>query len=109
MATATTAGVLAGTRAPAQTDPRLRLGRLKTWTVAGALAAFATFVGLARAHVTGVTARAATGGGGPNFGAVERAFFGGGDGGGNSGFGFGTGAAGTSGSGGGSAAATTVS
>jgi hypothetical protein len=67
-------------------------GQLKRWSVALAVAAFAAFVGLAAAHVTGVTAAQSNSSTAPNTNATQRnngddgGFFGGrgddGDGGG---------------------------
>ena len=87
-------------------SPAARLRRLKGWTLATSVATFAAFLGLAGAHVTGVTSRTGAGAAAPDFGAQEHAFFGG-DTGGQNGFEFGTG----TGQGGASApaASTTVS
>jgi hypothetical protein len=94
---------------PRQASPQERLRRLKTWAVATSVGAFAAFMGMAFAHVTGVTARTHAAGGagaGPSLHAAENAFFGGSGPSGQQSFGSGGGPGGGAGA---PAAATTVS
>ncbi len=94
---------------PREASPQERLRSLKTWAVATSVGAFAAFIGMAFAHVTGITARTHAAGGagaGPSFNAAENAFFGGSGLSGQQSFGSGSGAGGSAGA---PTATTTVS